>query len=251
VNLSSRLSTHSITSSVFNYPFRLPFCQALARSRCSVHVVSSCCFLLRSLVECKQCSLILTASMVFDTSSPPASSSSTDRGVSLDRMFNSSAIELPLSDERDLSQIEAAHRQQPAKWKMVSKRRQSCTNDMYATAASRYHRFKPPSVLNPISASEETVPSSTPFFASVDKCHSKYPNDDVKSPPTSSASITTRRSTTDCNNLFTMNRRATQGETTNPQLLAIVDEESRDSIWPPTGMTRGREKTIETTNCFV
>ena len=178
--------------------------------------------------------------MVFDTSSPPGSSASNDRVVSLDRMFKSSAIELPLSDERELSQIEAAHRQQPAKWKMVSKRRQSCTNDMYATAASRYHRFKPPSALNPISTSEETVPSNTPLSLGLEKCHSKYPNDDMKSPPASSASITTRRSTTDCNNLFAMNRRATQGEATNPHLLAIVDEESRDSIWPPTGTKRER-----------
>ena len=174
--------------------------------------------------------------MVFDTSSPPASSASTDRVLSLDRMFKSSAIELPLSDERDLSQIEAAHRQeQPAKWKMVSKRRQSCTNDMYATAASRYHRYKPPSVLTPLSTAEETGP----FFSSLNKCPSKYANDEVKS---SSASITTRRSTTDCNNLLAMNRRANQEEQTNPQLLASVDEESRDSIWPPTGTKRERER---------
>jgi hypothetical protein len=53
--------------------------------------------------------------MVFDTSSPPASSSSNDRVLSLDRMFkstHSSSIELSLSDERDLSQIEAANKQQ-------------------------------------------------------------------------------------------------------------------------------------------
>ena len=97
--------------------------------------------------------------MVFDTSSPPSSSSSTDRVGAFDRMFNtsqhSSTIELPLSDERDLLQIEAANKQQqqqqqqqqPSKWKMMSKRRQSCANDMYATA-SRYHRLKPPPTIN-------------------------------------------------------------------------------------------------------
>ncbi|CAF4781861.1 unnamed protein product, partial [Rotaria magnacalcarata] len=56
--------------------------------------------------------------MVFDTSSPPASSSSTTRLLSLERMCkspHSSTIDLTLSDERDLSQIEAAnkHQQQP------------------------------------------------------------------------------------------------------------------------------------------
>jgi hypothetical protein len=179
--------------------------------------------------------------MVFDTSSPPASSSSTDRVLSLDRMFNSadsSAIEPPLSDERDLLQIEAANKQQqqqqqqPSKWKMMSKRRQSCTNDMYATA-SRYHRLKPPpSTLNHLSSSDETLTSTSPFF-SYEKIQSKFSNDDIKYFPSQSALITTRRSTTDCNDLTNINRRPV-GQT-NQTLLTIVDEESRDSIWPPSG----------------
>jgi hypothetical protein len=175
--------------------------------------------------------------MVFDTSSPPASSSSTDRVLSLDRMFNSShpsAIEPPLSDERDLSQIEAANKQQqqqPSKWKMMSKRRQSCTNDMYATA-SRYHRLKPTSTLNTLSSSDETLTSTPSLFSNYDKFHNnKFSNDDMKYFPNQSASITTRRSTTDCNNLPKTHRRPS--EQTHHNLLSMVDEESRDSIWPP------------------
>jgi hypothetical protein len=173
--------------------------------------------------------------MVFDTSSPPASSSSTDRVLSLDLMFNSShssAIELPLSDERDLLQIEAANKQQqqqqqPSKWKMMSKRRPSCANDMYATA-SRYHRLKPPSTLNNLSSSDETLTSTSPFFSS----YEKFSNDDIKYFPSQSALITTRRSTTDCIDLKNKNNRRPM-EQTNQTLLTIVDEESRDSIWPP------------------
>jgi hypothetical protein len=183
--------------------------------------------------------------MVFDTSSPPASLSSTDRVLSLDLMFNSShssAIELPLSDERDLLQIEAANRQQqqqqqqqqqPSKWKMMSKRRQSCANDMYATA-SRYHRLKPPSTLNNLSSSDETLTSTSPFFSSYEKFSNKFSNDDIKYFPNQSSLITTRRSTTDCNDLKTKNNRRPI-EQTNQTLLTIVDEESRDSIWPPSG----------------
>ena len=183
--------------------------------------------------------------MVFDTSSPPASSSSADRVISLDRMFNpthSSAIELPLSDERDLLQIEAANKQQqqqqqpPSKWKMMSKRRQSCTNDMYATA-SRYHRLKPPPTINHLPTSDETITSTSPFFSSFDKYSNKLSHNDMKYFPNQSALITTRRSTTDCNDLTNFNRRPTE-PTTNHTLLTIVDEESRDSIWPPSGKTK-------------
>jgi hypothetical protein len=179
--------------------------------------------------------------MVFDTSSPPASSSSTDRFLSLDRMFNSShssSIEPPLSDERDLAQIEAANKlqqqqAQPSKWKMLSKRRQSFANDMYATA-SRYHRLKPPSTINNLSLPEETLTSSSPFFSA----YEKFSSDDMKYFPTQSASISARRSTTDCNNLPKNNQRSQQVERTNHTLLTIVDEESRDSIWPPSGGKR-------------
>jgi hypothetical protein len=181
--------------------------------------------------------------MVFDTS-PPASSSSTDRVFSLDRMFNpshSSAIELPLSDERDLLQIEAANKQQqqqqPSKWKMMTKRRQSCTNDMYATA-SRYHRLKPPPTINHLSSSDETLTSTSPFFSSFEKYPNKFSHDDMKYFPNPSALITTRRSTTDCNDLTNLNRRSM--EPTNHTLLTIVDEESRDSIWPPSGKTKNK-----------
>ena len=175
--------------------------------------------------------------MVFDTSSPPVSLSSTDRVRSLDRMYNSSdssAIEPPLSDERDLLQIEAANKQQqqqPSKWKMMSKRRQSCTNDMYATA-SRYHRYKPLPTINQLPSSDETLTSTPSFFSS----YNKFSNDDMKYFPNQSASITNRRSTTDCNDLKNICRRPT--EQTNQTLLAIVDEESRDSIWPPSGNNR-------------
>ena len=177
--------------------------------------------------------------MVFDTSSPPASSSSTDRFLSFDRMFkssHSSAIEPPLSDERDLSQIEAANKQQaqPSKWKMISKRRPSCANDMYATA-SRYHRLKPPSTMTNLPSSDETLASTSPFFSTYEKFHNKFSNDDMKYFPAQSASITTRRSTTDCNNLPKFNQRPQPIERTNHTLLTIVDEESRDSIWPPSG----------------
>lgn len=173
--------------------------------------------------------------MVFDTSSPPASSTSTGRVYPLDRMLNpshSSAIELPLSDERDLSQIEAANKQsQPSKWKMMSKRRQSCTNDMYATA-SRYHRLKPPSTIHHLSSSDETLPSPSTFFTSCEK----FSQDDMKYFPNQSALISTRRSTTDCNNVGLFNRRSL--EPTNQTLLTIVDEESQDSIWPPSGKNK-------------
>lgn len=181
--------------------------------------------------------------MVFDTSSPPASSSSTDRVLSLDRMFNSShssAIEPPLSDERDLLQIEAANKQQqqqPSKWKMMSKRRQSCANDMYATA-SRYHRLKPPSTLTHLSSSDETLTSTSPFFSSYEKFPNKFSNDDMKYFPNQSTLITTRRSTTDCIDLKNNNRRSI--EPTNQTLLTIVDEESRDSIWPPSGKKKDK-----------
>jgi hypothetical protein len=66
-------------------------------------------------------------SMVFDTKSPS------------DHMFESSAasvIEEPLSDERDLAQIESS------KCKILSKKQQQCTNDVYAIT-NRYHRLKP------------------------------------------------------------------------------------------------------------
>ena len=179
--------------------------------------------------------------MVFDTSSPPGSSSSTGRVYPLDRMFNpshSSAIELPLSDERELSQIEAANKQsQPSKWKMMSKRRQSCTNDMYATA-SRYHRLKPPSTIHHLSSPDETVPSSSTFFNSCEKFANKFSHDDMKYFPNPSAVISTRRSTTDCNDLSLFNRRPS--EQTNQTLLTIVDEESQDSIWPSSGKINSR-----------
>ncbi|CAF3191645.1 unnamed protein product [Rotaria sp. Silwood2] len=174
--------------------------------------------------------------MVFDTSSPPASSSSTNRVLSLDRKFNSShssAIELPLSDERELSQIAAVNKQhhqqqQPSKWKMMSKRRQSCTNDMYITA-SRYHRSKPTSTLSNLSSSDEPLTSVTSFFSTYDKFHNKLSSDDMKYFSNQSALVTTRRSTTDCNDLTNIHRRTLQQ--TNNTLLTIVDEESRDSIW--------------------
>jgi hypothetical protein len=176
--------------------------------------------------------------MVFDTSSPPASSSSTNRGLSLDRMFkspHSSAVDLPLSDERDLSQIEAVNKhQQPPKWKMMSKRRQSCANDMYTTA-SRYHRSKPPppSTINNLSTLDETLTSVSPSFYNYEKFHGKLYSDDMKYFSNQSALITTRRSTTDCNDLKNMHRRTL--EQTNTTLLTIVDEESRDTIWLPSG----------------
>ncbi|CAF3346955.1 unnamed protein product [Rotaria socialis] len=180
--------------------------------------------------------------MVFDTSSPPASSSSTNRILSLNRMFKSphaSTGDLPLSDERDLSQIEAANKhqqqqqQQPSKWKMMSKRRQSCANDMYTTA-SRYHRSKPPlppPTLNNLSTLDETLTSVSPSFYNYEKFHGKLYSDDMKYFSNQSALITTRRSTTDCNDLKNMHRRRL--EQTNNTLLTIVDEESRDTIWLP------------------
>ncbi|UJR27044.1 hypothetical protein I4U23_008348 [Adineta vaga] len=172
--------------------------------------------------------------MVFDTSSPPTSSSSTSRVVSFDHTYcssHSSTIELPLSDERDLSQIEAAHKHhQPSKWKMMSKRRQSCANDMYATA-SRYHRLKPITTMNQLSSSEEISTSSSPYFTTYDKfSNTKFSHDDTKYFSNSSASITTRRSTTDCNDLTNFHRRPLEQK--NNTLLTIVDEESRDSLWP-------------------
>jgi len=183
--------------------------------------------------------------MVFDTPSPtPSTHVSTlanDRLLTFDRMFtstDSSAIELPLSDERDLFQIESTkqqqQQQQPSKWKMMSKRRQSCSSDMYATA-SRYHRFKPlppplpsssSSTLNQFSSSDGTLPTQSSLFSSFNK----FSHDDMKFYSNPSAHITTRRSTTDCNDLSTnIIRRST--DQTNQNLLAIVDEESRDSIW--------------------
>ena len=177
--------------------------------------------------------------MVFDTSSPPASLSSSDRALSLDRMLkstDSSLIEPPLSDERDLSQIEAAQKQQPSKWKMMSKRRQSCTNDMYATA-SRYHRLKLPTTPSNLSASDEPPPSTSPIGSTAEKGSS----DDTKCVSTPSASVTTRRSTTDCNNLFAISRSSQPaGDQTNQTLLTIVDEESQDSIWPSSSMYERR-----------
>ncbi|CAF1053681.1 unnamed protein product [Adineta steineri] len=171
--------------------------------------------------------------MVFDTSSPPASSSSNDRVVSFDRMFNSSlssTIELPLSDEREISQIEEANKHhQPSKWKMMSKRRPSCANDMYATA-SRYHRLKPTTTINQLATSEETLTSNSQFYSSYDKFHNKFSNDNTKYFTNQSGLITTRRSTTDCNDLTNINRRPLEQK--NNTLLTIVDEESRDSIWP-------------------
>ncbi|CAF1109135.1 unnamed protein product [Adineta ricciae] len=173
--------------------------------------------------------------MVFDTSSPPTSSSSTDRVVSLHRMYDSahsSSIELQLSDERDLSQIEAAARQQhqPSKWKMMSKRRQSCANDMYATA-SRYHRLKPLPTINQLTPSEELLPSSSSYFTTYDKfSNNQFSHDNMKYFSHQSALITTRRSTTDCNDLNNFNRRPLEPK--NNTLLTIVDEESRDSLWP-------------------
>lgn len=179
--------------------------------------------------------------MVFDTSSPPASSSSTDRVLSFDRMFkstDSSVIEPPLSDERDLSQIKAINnqqQQQPSKWKMLSKRRPSCANDMYVTA-SRYLRSKPTTTtLTNLSSSDETLTSVPSFFSSYDKFQNKLSTDDMKFFPNQSALITTRRSTTDCNDLPNIHRRSL--EQTNNNLLTIVDEESRDSLW----LTSGKE----------
>jgi hypothetical protein len=58
-----------------------------------------------------------------------------------DHMFESSSssiIEQSLSDERDLSQIESSKR------KIISKRQQNPTNDMYGVV-NRYHRLKPSS----------------------------------------------------------------------------------------------------------
>ncbi|CAF5051804.1 unnamed protein product, partial [Rotaria magnacalcarata] len=145
---------------------------------------------------------------------------------------HSSTIDLTLSDERDLSQIEAAnkHQQQPPKWKMMSKRRQSCANDMYTTA-SRYHRSKPPPALNNLSTLDETLTSVPPSFCKYEKFHGKLYSDDMKYFSNQSALITTRRSTTDCNDLKNMHRRTL--EQTNNTLLTIVDEESRDTIWLP------------------
>ncbi len=82
-------------------------------------------------------------SMVFDTISPS------------DHMFESSSsiIEQPLSDERDLSQIESA------KCKIISKKQQNCTNDMYAIT-NRYHRLKP-STINTLSSSAENLTLET------------------------------------------------------------------------------------------
>lgn len=173
------------------------------------------------------------STMVFDTSSPSSSSSSNQRSLKLDHMFNSSTAEPPLSDERDLSQIEAANKQQPAKWKMISKRRQSCTNDMYATAASRYHRSKPSSTLNNLSVSDETLASVSQYFSSYDKFNNKLSSDDVKYFRSQSALVTTRRSTTDCTDLKPIHQQPF--ESTNNTMLTIVDEESRDSIWLPSG----------------
>ena len=69
-----------------------------------------------------------------------------------DRMFESSSpsiIEQPLSDERDLSQIDLSTR------KNILKRQQNCTNDMY-TITNRYHRLKP-TTMNTLSSSTENL----------------------------------------------------------------------------------------------
>jgi len=147
-----------------------------------------------------------------------------------------STIEPPLSDERDLRQIENAqkqqqqHQQQPGKWKMLSKRRQSCTSDLYALAASRYHRFKPSL---PVQSTPITTTLATPPPSTSDEIHPSSSSDEFKFYP---ASINTRRSTTDCNDLLTLqhSRRLGNMETNNSNLLTIVDEESRDSMWPST-----------------
>ena len=177
--------------------------------------------------------------MVFDTS-PTRSSSSNIRLLSFERMFppsDSTVIDLPLSDERELSQIEASQKQQQTqapKWKMISKRRQSCTNDMYASAASRYHRLKTTTPTNPLLTSDDTLPS--PLVSNLDKFQLKNPTDDLKCVPnSSSSSIVSRRSTTDCNDLLSFHQRPSQSESNNTNLLAIVDEELRDSTWPSSG----------------
>ena len=176
--------------------------------------------------------------MVFDTSSPPVNSSSTDRVLSLDHMFNSpnsTSIELPLSDERDLSQIEGVNRQQPSKWKMVSKRRQSCTNDRHLLT-SRHHRLKSTTTANHLlSSSDETLSSSSKStcFSTHDKFHNKSLSNNIKYFPTQSSLIKARRSTTDCNNLIDIHRRPL--EQTNNTLLTMVDEETTDPIWLTTG----------------
>ena len=152
-------------------------------------------------------------------------------------------LNLPLSDERDLRQIENAqkqqqqqqqHQQQPGKWKMLSKRRQSCTSDLYALAASRYHRFKPSL---PVQSTPITTTLATPPPSTSDEIHPSSSSDEFKFYP---ASINTRRSTTDCNDLLTLqhSRRLGNMETNNSNLLTIVDEESRDSMWPSTGLKK-------------
>ena len=179
--------------------------------------------------------------MVFD---PISSSSSTSLGTSTfdhHPMFHSSesktntssTIEPPLSDERDLTQIENSQKQQqqqPGKWKMLSKRRQSCTSDLYAIAASRYHRFKP--TFPPLSTSTSAL--TTPPPSASDEVL-PISSDELKFYP---APINTRRSTTDCNDLLTLNntRRLGNMENHHNNLLTIVDEESRDSLWPSTGL---------------
>ena len=180
--------------------------------------------------------------MVFDLLSA-SSSSSLANSSTFDHqpMFHpsdsnsnsSSTLEPPLSDERDLAQIENAQKQQqqqqqPGKWKMLSKRRQSCTSDLYAIAASRYHRFKP-SAPAPITS---TTILATPPPSTSDEIL-PMSNDDLRFFP---ASISNRRSTTDCNDLLTLNhsRRLGNMEATSRNLLTIADEESRDALWPST-----------------
>lgn len=179
--------------------------------------------------------------MVFDTSPPASSTSSssttTDRILSFDRMFpphEASGIELTLSDERDLSQIDGSQRPQAPKWKMISKRRQSCNTDMYASAASRYHRLKTPTTINPLSISDETSPPT--MTSNFEKFHQKYTNEDLKCfQAPNSASVSTRRSTTDCNDLLSFHQRSNSIEQPNTSLLSIVDEEARDPIWQSSG----------------
>ncbi len=73
-----------------------------------------------------------------------------------DHMFespSSSIIEQPLSDERDLSQIDLSER------KNILKRQQNSTNNIY-TITNRYHRLKP-TTMNTLSSSTENLPLIT------------------------------------------------------------------------------------------
>jgi hypothetical protein len=169
--------------------------------------------------------------MVFDTSPPPTSSSSTDRVNSLDHILessHSSIIELPLSDERSLSQIELQNEQQSLTWNLTSKRRQSCTNDM-PTTSNRYHQLEVSTMNNLSSSAENLIP---PLVNSLEKSNRKINNDEI----TSYNSIATRcRSSTDCNN-STPTSMIRYPQQTNQSLLIIVDDKSRDSIWSSSGI---------------